>query len=467
MQVNYDSNSSRVNPDTSTAQQTENDLQVALAIRGLHSANRSDLHDGSNTLFTSTAPGTGSVPFAPVLKTHSLNELAEMLPQEQYEQGQRYLKGEGVPQDNALAFQCFCLAASTLASAQLSLGDMHASGMAPKSDDKKAVRWYQKAATKGNVDALAALGACHEQGRGVEKDCQKAAELYEKAAQQGHAGSKNKLFMLRLANAGTRDEIEAEPLAQVPEYADVQYSLGLRYAKKNADPESLKKAFECFQRAANQNHASAQCRLGYCYTNGTGTVPNQQKAFAWYEKAAKQGNLDAQFILGDCYDNGTGTAQDQKMALEWYKLAAEQGDAAAQFNLGDCYENGTGTAPDQLKAFEWYGKAAKQGHVSAQFSLGVYYAKGTRTAADQLKAFEWFEKAAEQGHASAQFNLGVRYAKGTGTAQDRQKAFEWYTKAAEQGHERAQSKIAGSTKPEKSGSIARKFNNFFQKGEKN
>ena len=92
---------------------------------------------------------------------------------------------------------------------------------------------------------------------------------------------------------------------------------------------------------------------------------------------------------------------------------------------------------------------------------------GAGTAQDPKKAFECFLKAAKQGHASAQFNVGARYARGDGIAEDRQKSIEWYAKAAAQGHERAQSKIAEAAHPKRSSSIAKKFNNLFQKGEKN
>ena len=49
----------------------------------------------------------------------------------------------------------------------------------------EAVKWYEKAAKKGNADAQCSLGYCHESGRGVEKDLAKAAEWYREAAEQG------------------------------------------------------------------------------------------------------------------------------------------------------------------------------------------------------------------------------------------------------------------------------------------
>ena len=50
-------------------------------------------------------------------------------------------------------------------------------------DDVEAVKYWRKAADKGDVLALRLLAKCYENGnRGVEQDLTKAAELYCKAA---------------------------------------------------------------------------------------------------------------------------------------------------------------------------------------------------------------------------------------------------------------------------------------------
>ena len=46
-----------------------------------------------------------------------------------------------------------------------------------KQDYAKAVKWYQKAAQQGNVNAMRNLARCYRRGRGVEKNDVKAAIL--------------------------------------------------------------------------------------------------------------------------------------------------------------------------------------------------------------------------------------------------------------------------------------------------
>ena len=108
---------------------------------------------------------------------------------------------------------------SAMPEAQCALGECYYQARGVEKDDKEARRWYEAAATQGNVTAqymtgrlyaalsynVAAvkwytkaaeqecpeaqyeLGVCYEAGDGVGKDEAKAAELYRKAAVQGYA----------------------------------------------------------------------------------------------------------------------------------------------------------------------------------------------------------------------------------------------------------------------------------------
>ena len=73
--------------------------------------------------------------------------------------------------------------------------------------------------------------------------------------------------------------------------------------------------------------------LGVMYANGQGVKQDYFKAFEWYQKAAEQGNADAQCFLGFMYQYGQGVKQDYFKAVEWYQKAAEQGNPIAQIYL--------------------------------------------------------------------------------------------------------------------------------------
>ena len=62
-----------------------------------------------------------------------------------------------------------------------------------KKDLEEAVKWFAKAAERGNVEAMYYLGECYRDGSGVDEDQKKAVEWFTKAAKQGHEEAKAEL----------------------------------------------------------------------------------------------------------------------------------------------------------------------------------------------------------------------------------------------------------------------------------
>ena len=117
----------------------------------------------------------------------------------QYNLGARYMKGEGVPQDNAKAVVWYRKAADQgHALAQFMLGIVYARGKGVPQDNAKAVVWYRKAADQGHALAQFMLGIVYARGKGVPQDNAKAVVWYRKAADQGHALAQ---FMLGMGYA--------------------------------------------------------------------------------------------------------------------------------------------------------------------------------------------------------------------------------------------------------------------------
>ena len=115
-------------------------------------------------------------------------------PQLQYEQGEMYYYGKGVPKDNQKATMWFRKAAEQgHADAQFVLGLMYAKGEGLEKNDWKATEWFRKAAEQGHADSQFNLGVRYGFGRGVRKDYGLAFNCYQKAANQGHAFAQNNL----------------------------------------------------------------------------------------------------------------------------------------------------------------------------------------------------------------------------------------------------------------------------------
>ena len=109
----------------------------------------------------------------------------------QFDLGDRYFKGEGVPQDNGEAIRWFRLAAEQgHAGAQFNLGLMYANGRGIPQDDGEAARWYRLAAEQGHAGGQFTLSLMYGAGRGVPQDYVAAHEWANLAAAQGHENAR-------------------------------------------------------------------------------------------------------------------------------------------------------------------------------------------------------------------------------------------------------------------------------------
>jgi TPR repeat protein len=127
--------------------------------------------------------------------------------QAQFELGERYYRGEGVPRDVAKAAEWWQQAAEQgHAGAQYMLGFMYRSGRWGSQDDVKAAEWYQKAAEQGFAAAQYSLGFMYYRGEGVSPDAVKAVEWYRKAALQGDAGAQYNLGLMYYRGEGVPED---------------------------------------------------------------------------------------------------------------------------------------------------------------------------------------------------------------------------------------------------------------------
>ena len=126
------------------------------------------------------------------------------------------------------------------------------------------------------------------------------------------------------------------------------------------------------------------------YWGADGVPQDFKKAFELYQKAADQGYAEAQYQLGVMYWDGRGgTPQDDNKSLEFIQKAADQGHSYAQFRLGRLYRDGLGLPQDYGKAFEWYQKAADQGNEDALFDLGLLYYEGQGIPQNDVMAYAY------------------------------------------------------------------------------
>jgi len=133
--------------------------------------------------------------------------------------------------------------------------------------------------------------------------------------------------------------------------------------------------------------------MGNCFAFGRGVEKDEKKAFLCYEAAAEAGDPSAKFTLGTWYFSGKGEiSRDTLKAFQLQLEAANEGHPAAMFNMGAMYMSGSveSVAKDLNQAREWFEKAAAANIVEAAINLGNMYREGYGVEKDLTKAFEIF-----------------------------------------------------------------------------
>lgn len=325
--------------------------------------------------------------------------------------GSMYCFGEGVARNHSEAIRWFrkaekegdesaksCLVALQGGpSAQYSLAAQYNSAKKGY-DEGEAIKWYELAATGGDLKSQVILGWWHYVGHYVKRNYAVAAKWYRRAAEQGHP--------------------------------DAQYRIGSMHTIGEGVSRDEKVAFKWYEMAAGQGNSEAQSALGTSYQFGIGVEKDVVEATLWYRTSAEQGNMHAQYKLGMLFFSEDGVTRDLEEAAIWFKKAAIQGEDQAQYMLGMMYCYGQGVKRSYSEAVPWLKKSAEQGDSISQYILGTLYQKGRGVKPDCIEAARWYTCSASHDISEAQYALGKMHERGNGVMQDHMVAYIWYSLAA-------------------------------------
>lgn len=330
---------------------------------------------------------------------------------------------------------------------QIKLGEIYSRGILGETQKNKALDWYQKAAEKGNEEAI----------KWIEREAENnnvAAQIKIGDIQYSNRQISNAVYWYcRALEQGSKLVIDKiKEIAISTDDVISQLKLGEIYSNKNQKEE----AFYWYQEAAEQGN---------------------EDAIKWIEREADNNNIDAQIKIGDI----KYSKKQKDQAFYWYWKAHEQGsnqaieiikekadkenDVVFQLKLGEMYFHRIlGRNLIENRDFYWYRRAAEQGNkdaikwfeeqakknnYDAIIQMGIIrYLEGNKS-----DAIYWFYKAIpirnrptierieeiadKKNDAIFQFHLGEIYSKGIGGNKDNIKAIIWYKRAAEQGNEAA------------------------------
>ena len=407
----------------------------------------------------------------------------------QYNLGEMYEFGDGVPKNPSEAFRWYQQSAALdFVLAQLKVAAAYLDGIGIAQDRNEALTWNRRAADHGNAEAQYRTGQHFSDDFTLKlfgetgTDPAEAAKWYLQAAKQGHVRAQIAFATMNLmegyvarniseairwySRAAENGDIYAPLcLGRIYEVGDgvpkdhaeaVRWHLkaaemgdtsGENWLNKN-DPVT---AFQFYQKSAEKGNPWSQAQLGSLYEEGYGVTKDKIEAVRWYQRAAEKGDPDAQLRLGWMYQWGYGVVVnpavihqlvvDSPEAFKLFLSAAKQGQKSACCTLGWMYDIGSGIEKNSSEASRWYLKAAELGHNVAQYEMGQRYRTGRDVGKNLSEAVRWYRKAAEQGNDKAQIALGQSYRRGEGVSLDAAEAARWYLKAAEQGNGSAQNNL--------------------------
>lgn len=108
-----------------------------------------------------------------------------------------------------------------------------------------------------------------------------------------------------------------------------------------------------------------------CLRGSERTAPNLPRAFQLFNRAAQQGDPQAAYYLGMMYRNGMAVARDVKRAAHWLQFAAQRQVPAAMYALAQLHLAGEGVSRDELAARRWIEKAADLEYPEAVMAMAI------------------------------------------------------------------------------------------------
>lgn len=309
---------------------------------------------------------------------------------------------------------------------------------------QRGLKMIEKAAQKGNEQALRILIKCYRDGNGCEPNQELSSywlkqlkELYEKAAAQGNIETMWDLGELFLN--GTLGKIDLEQAEQLFIRAatagdiDANHSLGMMYIEGrlgNKDPAEgtiwIRKAIEMWttQALAGDNKA-AHC-IGEVYFDGDLGTKDYQQALKWLSLAAAKGHFDSMLLLAKLHLNGKSGYKNIKLAIDWIEKALAQADTLALQQEALMLSKELMLKENIHETFPWFlqkalDDEALQNLLDKQettkytftlmqariinFQLAEIYRSGDFGAPDYAQAAKWYSVLAKTGHTTALMRL--------------------------------------------------------------
>ena len=251
------------------------------------------------------------------------------------ELGARYMTGDGVPRDPAVAARWYEKAAQRgEPNAQNQIGYLYESGIGVHQDLTRALHWYQLSAASGDASALLNIGTLYFTGTGVKQDVSYAASLFENAVRKGSGTAAAYLGdIYYFGSLGTVDLSLAEKWFEAGTRMHdpiATYNLGSLYSTEPRHPHDFHKAAALLRSSASDGYVPAMHSLALLLINHPKEEQTNREARSMLEAAAAAGEWKSSVVLGILARDGKGVPVDKRAADYYFHVAILQGGKPAE-----------------------------------------------------------------------------------------------------------------------------------------
>ncbi|MBE0488330.1 MAG: sel1 repeat family protein, partial [Halomonas sp.] len=400
--------------------------------------------------------------------------VARNIPPAYYEMAKLHDDGLGVERDPAEAARLYGRAiewpSPIRGQASLNLAELYLAGDGVERNERLAFHLLDQAVKEGVERAEPTLaGLLAEGGEQIGPDPERAQRLYERAAQRGDANALEALAEAHGPNGwretapehamdyGKRLEAVLEEQAAGGDTGAMRRLAGL-YAPDGLLGDQPERRQAWLVRAADAGDVDALGHAGTALLRGG----DPQRGLALLEEAAERGDVDAMTRLGQALlDPDVGPARPAQ-AKRWLEAAVEAGDVDARVILGSALideareqaglmgldgsgddpattlaTNALATPPEVRRGIALLEEGAEQDDPLALAHLGSLYLDDELVPSQPWLAVNYLERGHELGHPWATQQLGAAHLEGRGVPVDGRRAEELLREAAEQGQEGA------------------------------
>ena len=227
-------------------------------------------------------------------------------------------------------------------------------------DEVAAVRWFRRAAERGDADALVILSRLAAAGRG------------------GLNAFDQRGFLSRAADTGD---------------ARAAHEYGL-YLMEDGDPGDAAAALDWLRLAAESGRVESWTDYAYALGDWVHGPGDLTAARAWYERAGENGSGFGALMAASMHLAGEGEGADPALGASLMQAAAEIGQPAAMGQLALLlYQGAPGFPADPARAADWARRGAEAGDPESQFLYAYALATGDGVGRNIEQAYVWVLRA--------------------------------------------------------------------------